>query len=167
MKRHSYWTYWFLVWHQTRLPEDLWPGTKTGSGLCGSLSMTSVSGCLQSHCQSVTQWICHLRDKSKTSWAPNHWGSSHMLMETTLVLGLPTVSMVSLSSISSWALGMSMCIRRVCCCLLIGSGGRVFLLANREALSLHEATDLFLQLPLDCEHVYLMSISAKLLASVK
>lgn len=143
MKRYPYWTYWFLVWHQTRLPEDPWLGTKTGNGLCESLWMTSVSGYLQSHYQSVTQWIYHLRDKSKTSLAPNHWCSSLMFISKTLILSLPTVSMVSLSSISSWALGMSMCIRSVCCCLLIGSGGRVFLLENTEGLSLHKGYGYF------------------------
>lgn len=40
----------------------------------------------------------------------------------------PTVSMVSLSSMSSWARGMSMCMRRVCCCLFMVSDGLVFLL---------------------------------------
>lgn len=47
-------------------------------------------------------------------------------------LSIPTVSMVSLSSIRSWALGISMCMRSVCCCLFIGSVGRVFLLAKTK-----------------------------------
>lgn len=45
---------------------------------------------------------------------------------------LPMVSMVSLSSISSWALGMSMCILSVCCCLLSVSDVLVFLLKTKE-----------------------------------
>lgn len=44
---------------------------------------------------------------------------------------LPMVSIVSLSSIRSWALGMSMCILRVCCCLLRVSEVRVFLLGRK------------------------------------
>lgn len=45
---------------------------------------------------------------------------------------LPMVSMVSLSSISSCALGMSMCILSVCCCLLRVSDVLVFLLKTKE-----------------------------------
>lgn len=48
---------------------------------------------------------------------------------------LPMVSMVSLSSIRSWARGMSMCIRSVCCCLLKVSDVRVFLLGTKESES--------------------------------
>lgn len=45
---------------------------------------------------------------------------------------LPMVSIVSLSSIRSCALGMSMCILSVCCCLLSVSDVRVFLLETKE-----------------------------------
>lgn len=53
-----------------------------------------------------------------------------LLCERAFGESLPTVSIVSLSSIRSWALGISMCMRSVCCCLLIGSAGRVFLLQD-------------------------------------
>lgn len=70
--KRPYWTYWFLVWHQTHLPEDRWPATGTGSGLCGWLWMTSVSGSPRSRYQSVTQWTCRLWTATKTSSALNN-----------------------------------------------------------------------------------------------
>lgn len=95
----------------------------------------------------------------------------------TPVVSLPTVSMVSLSSMRSWALGMSMCMRSVCCCLLIGSAGRVFLLRStkqkRTSLSQvpvvmnSQCTMLCAYWDEVVEHSYLMSISAKLFASAK
>lgn len=140
--KRPYWTYWFLVWHQTHLPEDRWPATGTGSGLCGWLWMTSVSGSPRSRYQSVTQWTCRLWTATKTSSALNNqvhlpnaflWKNKcSFLYGSSLAVSLPTVSMVSLSSIRSWALGMSMCMRSVCCCLFIGSAGRVFLLVNTK-----------------------------------
>lgn len=133
-KKRPYWTYWFLVWHQTHQPEDRWPVRETDSGLCGWLWMTSVSGSPQSRCQSVTPWICHLWGRkypgSLAKCIKNRKQKCSFLYGCTLVVSLPTVSMVSLSSIRSWALGMSMCMRSVCCCLFIGSVGRVFLLGN-------------------------------------
>lgn len=63
-KKRPYWTYWFLVWHQTHLPVARWPGTGTGSGLCGWPWTTSVSESPRSHCQSATQWTCRLWDSN-------------------------------------------------------------------------------------------------------
>lgn len=87
--------------------------------------------------------------KNKTK---NH----HSLLSDTavaeIIICLPTVSIVSLSSIRSWALGISMCMRSVCCCLFIGSAGRVFLLQQgwrrvkkalmRHSLTVNSTTDL-------------------------
>lgn len=60
-------THWFQAWHRTRPPGVRWPGTETGSGLCGSPWTTSVCSSLQSRCLSATLWTGHLRDtKEKT-----------------------------------------------------------------------------------------------------
>ena len=190
-KKRPYWTYWFLVWRQTHLPEGRWLGTGTGSGLCVWRWTTSVSGSPQSRYQSVTQWTCRLWDRKQKQ--AQHFNKHLMYslqsktnkqeqpplwQQYTPVVSLPTVSMVSLSSMRSCALGMSMCMRSVCCCLLIGSAGRVFLLRStkQKRTSLSQAP-VIMNSPvttMQCaywdevaEHSYLMSISAKLFASAK
>lgn len=138
--------------------------------------MTSVSGSPQSRCQSVTQWICHLWGRkypgSLAKCIKNRKQKCSFLYGCTLVVSLPTVSMVSLSSIRSWALGMSMCMRSVCCCLFIGSVGRVFLLGNthnRKWPQLFKQKNnpqfVIVNSPQRWRQSYLMSISAKLFAS--
>lgn len=143
-------THWFQAWHRIRQPGVPWPGTETGSGPCGSLWRTSACLSPQSHYLSAAQWTCHLnhreargrsrrwkKDNKTNNYHINHkhkeyckkywwwaWGLlSHIL---------PIVSMVSRSSMRSWALGMSMCILNVCCCLFTVSGVRVFLLKKKK-----------------------------------
>lgn len=59
-------THWFQAWHRTRPPVVPWPGTETGSGLCGSLWRTSACLSPQSHCLLAAQWTCHLKDRETT-----------------------------------------------------------------------------------------------------
>lgn len=56
-------THWFQAWHRTHPPVVQWPGTKTGSGPCGSLWRISAWLSPQSHYLSAAQWICHLKDR--------------------------------------------------------------------------------------------------------
>lgn len=58
-------THWFQAWHRTRPPAVQWPGTETGSGLCGS--RWRIFACLspQSRCLSTARWTCHLRDRRR------------------------------------------------------------------------------------------------------
>lgn len=59
-------THWFQAWHRTRLPAVQWPGTETGSGLCGSLWRIFACWSPQSHCLSAARWTCHLRNRKTT-----------------------------------------------------------------------------------------------------
>lgn len=118
-------THWFQAQHRTHPPAVQWPVTETGSGLCGSLWRTSVYWSPQSHCLSAARQTCHLQNGGKDF----KYRPYFTLRCTRLTLrALPIVSMVSLSSMRSCALGMSMCILSVCCCLFTVSGVRVFLL---------------------------------------
>lgn len=131
-------THWFQAWHRTRPPAVRWPGTETGSGLCGSLWRIFAYLSPRSHCLSTVRWTCHLRER-KITGRERDGGESRKVGHKRHECGewrargltsriLPIVSMVSLSSMRSWALGMSMCILNVCCCLFTVSGVRVFLL---------------------------------------
>lgn len=122
-------THWFQAWHRTHPPAGPWPGTETGSGLCGSPWRTSACWSPQSHCLSAAQWTCHLQGgetAGEGSAAGNGQRNGGKMADSGRLL--PIVSMVSLSSMRSWARGMSMCILSVCCCLFTVSGVLVFLL---------------------------------------
>lgn len=123
-------THWFQAWHRTRPPVVQWPGTETGNGQCGSLWMISAYLSPQSHCLSTARWTGHLGDK-KVNSVRGKGEETIIANQKVFTLGIsPIVSMVSLSSMRSWALGMSMCILNVCCCLFTVSGVRVFLLSR-------------------------------------
>lgn len=59
-------THWFQAWHRTRPPAVQWPGTETGSGLCGSLWRIFAYLSPQNHCRSAVRWTCHLGDRKMT-----------------------------------------------------------------------------------------------------
>lgn len=120
------------VGHQRHPPAGRWPATETDSGRSAWRWPTSVWQFLRNRYRSTAPLICRLRAKGEMELleAPSiavsqiniqvwTWFSEH---------DSPTVSMVSLSSMSSCARGMSMCMRRVCCCLFMVSEGLVFLL---------------------------------------
>lgn len=120
------------VGRQRHPPAGQWPATETDSGRSAWQWPTSVWQFLRNRYRSTAPLICRLRAKGEMELleAPSiavsqinvqvwTWFSEH---------DSPTVSMVSLSSMSSCARGMSMCMRRVCCCLFMVSEGLVFLL---------------------------------------
>lgn len=101
---------------------------RCGRFLLGSFSEIVLS---EEHGRSVV-WT---RGQEKTGTVRDFGVCKITVVEALMSWGAansPTVSIVSLSSMRSWALGMSMCMRNVCCCLFRVSEGRVFLLgANR------------------------------------
>lgn len=58
-------THWFQAWHRIRPPGAQWPGTETGSGLCGSPWKTSAYWSPQNHCLSAAQWTCRLTERKQ------------------------------------------------------------------------------------------------------
>lgn len=58
-------THWFQAWHRKRPPGAQWPGTETGSGLCGSPWKTSAYWSPRNHCLSAAQWTCRLTERKQ------------------------------------------------------------------------------------------------------
>lgn len=135
LRRVSYSTdcsYSSQVGHQRRPPAGRWPATETDSGRSVWQWLTSVWQFLRNRYRSTAPLICRLRGKGEMELleAPSIT-VSHINVQVWIWFSehdSPTVSMVSLSSMSSCARGMSMCMRRVCCCLFMVSEGLVFLL---------------------------------------
>lgn len=125
------------VGRRRRPPEVRWPATETDSGRSALRLLTSVWQFLRNRYRSTAPLICRLTGKEKRELleAPIASLFSQINVQVDARFGernSPTVSMVSLSSMSSCARGMSMCMRRVCCCLFMVSDGLVFLLWKKK-----------------------------------